>query len=81
MSVINTLKECEKAAMALLLPNTVPYEKQFDDRPFGCYQNPETHWLGWAEPIGHPNSAVECGSLSNQNRNYNCICKGVQYIN
>ena len=81
MSVIDTLKECKEAAIALLLPNTVPYEKQFEDRPIGCIQNPVSDWLGWAEPTGHPNSTVECGSLSNQNRNYNCICRGMKYIN
>ena len=77
MSTINSLKECEEAAKALQLPNTVPYEYQFDDRPIGCYQNPLSHWVGWAEPTGHPNPVVKCGSLSNQNRKYNCICRGM----
>ena len=77
MYVVDTLKECEDAAKTLQLPNTVPYEKQFEDRPIGCYQNPVSHWLGWAEPSGHPNPDVECGSLSQQNRNYDCICSGM----
>lgn len=76
LSVISSATECEKAANALLLQDTDAFETQSNDRPVGCIYELDHPWLVFADPSGHPNPNVDCGSLNHQSLKYDCICSG-----
>ena len=76
LSVITSSTECENAANALQLQDTDVSEGQFSDRPVGCIYDLGHPWLVFADPSGHPNPNVDCGSLNHQALKYDCICSG-----
>ena len=76
LSMITSSTECENAANALQLQDTDVHEEQTTDRPAGCIYELDHPWLVFADPSGHPNPNVDCGSLNHQNKKYDCICSG-----
>ena len=80
LSDVNTANECVRAAIALQLQDTNTYEIQLPDRPVGCIYNTDPHRLVWADPSGHPNPNVQCGSLDFEDKKFDCICSGMVNI-